>query len=47
MTILDVAYASGFNSKSTFNAAFKKIAGQTPGRFRSKPAETVLAVPRS
>lgn len=33
-TILDVALAVGFNSKSTFNAAFKKFCGVTPGDFR-------------
>lgn len=34
-TLLDIAYASGFNSKSSFNTAFKKHAGQTPSAFRS------------
>ncbi len=33
-TILDIAYACGYNSKSTFNAAFKKHTNQTPSQFR-------------
>ncbi len=33
-TILEIALASGFNSKATFNATFKKFTGQTPSDFR-------------
>ena len=33
-TILDIAYASGFTSKSTFNTAFKRLQDQTPSQFR-------------
>lgn len=34
LTILEVMYQVGFNSKSSFNAAFKKVTGQTPSAFR-------------
>jgi AraC-like DNA-binding protein len=38
-TVLDIAYACGFTSKSTFNAAFKRQVGQTPSAYRgSVPA---------
>ena len=38
-TILDIGHAVGFNAKSTFNAAFKRFAGQTPSQFRRKSNE--------
>ena len=37
-TILDIAYACGFTSKSTFNAAFKRQLGETPSAFRKRHA---------
>lgn len=33
-TILDIALASGFNSKSTFNSVFLKTTGRTPTDYR-------------
>lgn len=35
-TVLAVALAVGFNSRSTFNAAFKKHAGTTPSAYRAE-----------
>ena len=35
-TILEVFYEVGFNSKSSFNTAFKKKTGLTPSEFKSK-----------
>lgn len=35
-SILQVLLASGFNSKSSFNTAFKKHVGMTPSAFRTK-----------
>ena len=32
--ILEIAYEVGFNSKTTFNTAFKKYSGKTPSEFR-------------
>lgn len=32
--ILEAAYACGFNSKSSFNQAFKEVCNQTPSEFR-------------
>ncbi len=33
LTLLALAYESGFNSKTTFNSAFKKITGQSPKKY--------------
>lgn len=36
MTVLEVLYAVGFNSKSSFNVAFKSRTGLTPTQFRKQ-----------
>jgi len=36
LTVLDVCFRSGFNSKSAFNQAFKLVTGLTPREFRLK-----------
>lgn len=40
LTILAIAYESGFNSKSTFNTVFKKITAMTPSQFRKTQVQT-------
>ncbi|MEM8891632.1 MAG: helix-turn-helix domain-containing protein [Bacteroidota bacterium] len=35
LSLLGIAYESGFNSKATFNRTFKKFAGMTPSAFLS------------
>ena len=38
LTVLEVLYEVGFNSKSSFNTAFKKFTGFTPTEFKKKAA---------
>ena len=40
-TVLEILYEVGFNSKSSFNTAFKKYVGLTPTEYRRKKALTV------
>jgi AraC-like DNA-binding protein len=35
ITVLEVLYAVGFNSKSSFNTVFKKQTGLTPSEFKN------------
>ena len=34
--IIQIAYQVGFNNKSTFNQAFKKVLGLTPSQYRKE-----------
>ncbi len=43
-SILDIAYACGFTSKSTFNSAFKRILNMTPSQFKSELPSSGSAV---
>lgn len=36
LTFLALAYDAGFNSKTTFNNAFKKLTGMTPAQFKNE-----------
>ena len=36
LTIASIAYDSGFNTLSAFNAAFKKFTGKTPSQYKAQ-----------
>lgn len=38
--LLDIAFAAGFNSKTSFNRSFKAQTGKTPSQFRASAART-------
>jgi len=42
-TIMDIAYMSGFNSKTGFNRAFKEVTGKTPTEYLFNPQSEVLS----
>ncbi len=42
MKILDIAYASGFNSPARFYACFNQVVGQSPTRYRNMLSGNIL-----
>jgi AraC-like DNA-binding protein len=36
LTVLEILYHVGFNSKSSFNTSFKKYTGKTPTDYRKQ-----------
>ncbi len=45
LTILAIAYDSGFNSKSSFNGIFKEMTGKTPSQYLRESQGNQLSVP--
>jgi AraC-like DNA-binding protein len=43
-TIIQLAFAAGFNSKSTFNLAFKKKTSYSPSQWRENQAKTSVPI---
>jgi AraC-like DNA-binding protein len=41
-SVLSIAEDTGFNAKSTFNSAFKKLTGKTPRQFRQQADQTEI-----
>ncbi|NJO02018.1 MAG: helix-turn-helix transcriptional regulator [Bacteroidia bacterium] len=39
LKIEELAFSSGFNSKSVYSTAFKKMTGTTPSQFRKMPSQ--------
>ncbi|MBA5607819.1 helix-turn-helix transcriptional regulator [Duganella sp. FT3S] len=46
-TLLELAHAAGFNSKSTFNTAFKNVSGMAPSQWRARHAGEPAPVPHT
>lgn len=42
LTVLEILYEVGFNSKSSFNTAFKKYTGTTPTLYRKNPEKSMV-----
>src|SRR6202012_183586 len=36
LTLLGIAYESGFNSKSTFNRIFREVTGKSPAEYKKE-----------
>ncbi|MEO0997018.1 MAG: AraC family transcriptional regulator [Pseudomonadota bacterium] len=45
-TVLDIAYASGYNNKASFYKAFRDIAGMTPSVYRQRHRSAQVAAER-